>query len=141
VGWSGTGPSHTGPENRERSGIIRSRRARYGFAISLCLLLAAAWWFAAPAQLGGTTTYVLTRGISTEPGIHTGDLAVLRPARAYRVGDVVAYHSELMHTVVMHRIVAIENGSYSFKGDNNSWLDPEQPTRNDLIGALIVRIP
>jgi hypothetical protein len=76
-----------------------------------------------------------------EPGFHTGDLAVVRPARDYRVGDVVAYNSGLMHTVVMHRIVAIENGYYTFKGDNNSWLDPEQPTRNDLIGALTARIP
>ena len=76
-----------------------------------------------------------------EPGFRTGDLAIVRPARDYRVGDVVAYNSGLMHTVVMHRIIAIENGYYTFKGDNNSWLDPEQPTRNDLIGALTARIP
>lgn len=76
-----------------------------------------------------------------EPEFQTGDLAVVRPAGDYRVGDVVAYHSELMHTVVMHRIVAIENGHYTFKGDNNSWLDPEQPARNDLLGVLALRIP
>lgn len=141
MGWPGNGPSHTGSEHREGSGIITSRRARYGLAISLCLLLAAGWWFAAPAQLGGTTTYVSTYGISMEPGFRTGDLAVVRPAREYRVGDVVAYRSELMNTVVLHRIVAVENGYYTFKGDNNSWLDPEQPTRNELIGALTAHIP
>ncbi|WP_307073487.1 signal peptidase I [Arthrobacter pascens] len=96
---------------------------------------------AAPAQLGGTTTYLATHGISMEPEFRTGDLAVVRPARDYQVGDVVAYRSELMQTAVMHRIVAVENGYYTFKGDNNSWLDPEQPTRSDLIGALTVRIP
>lgn len=76
-----------------------------------------------------------------EPEFRTGDLAVVRPAGDYRVGDVVAYRSELMRTVVMHRIVAVENGNYTFKGDNNSWLDPEQPTQKDLVGALSAHIP
>lgn len=128
-------------EHREGSGIITSRTVRYGTAVSLCLLLAAAWWFAAPAQLGGSTTYVSTYGVSMEPGFHTGDLAIIRPAAEYRVGDVTAYRSELMNTVVMHRIVAIKNGYYTFKGDNNSWLDPEQPTENELVGALTAHIP
>ena len=38
-------------------------------------------------------------------GLPTGDLAVLRPADDYEVGDVVAYRSDGLDTTVMHRIV------------------------------------
>ena len=33
----------------------------------------------------------------------------------------------MLHRVVLHRIVANHNGHYTFKGDNNSFTDPEQP--------------
>ena len=89
----------------------------------------------------GNASLLTTHGISMEPRFHAGDLAVLRPADRYDVGDVVAYRSTLMHEVVMHRIVAVEGGHYTFKGDNNAWLDPEQPTAADLIGRLSLRVP
>ena len=38
-----------------------------------------------------------------EPGFHAGDLAILRTADRYAVGDVVAYRSPILNTVVMHR--------------------------------------
>lgn len=107
----------------------------------LAVLLFVVGWLAWPAQLGGRSTYVTTHGNSMEPRFHAGDLAVLRPADRYDVGDIVAYHSPLLKAVLLHRIVAVEGGHYTFKGDNNSWLDPEQPTTSDLIGKLAVRIP
>ena len=61
----------------------------------VALLLAAAWLFL-PSALGGGTTYVSTHGISMQPRFSTGDLAVLRPADSYDVGDVIAYLS-LIH--------------------------------------------
>jgi signal peptidase I len=126
---------------------LRASRRREVSAVTrrLCLLvavgtLAIGWLLFAPRQLGGTAAYVATHGVSMEPRFHTGDLAVLRPG-PYHVGDVVAYRSALMHSVVMHRIVAIRQGRYTFKGDNNSWLDPERPTVDRLIGKLVARIP
>jgi signal peptidase I len=99
------------------------------------------WWLVAPAQVGGMNSYVTTHGVSMEPRFHTGDLAVLRARGSYRVGDVAGYRSEMLHTIVMHRIVAERNGRYTFKGDNNSWIDPEKPTRDHLIGGLALRVP
>jgi len=99
------------------------------------------WLWFWPAVLGGQTTYVTTHGTSMEPEFHTGDLALIRPTDRYAVGDVVAYRSELLHTVVMHRIVAVDNGRYTFKGDNNPWLDPEGPTTQDLVGKLAIHVP
>lgn len=95
----------------------------------------------APQAVGGANAYVVTRGVSMEPRFHTGDLAVVRASGSYSVDDVVAYRSDLLESVVMHRIVAVEGDRYTFQGDNNAWLDPEQPTATDLIGALVVRVP
>ena len=83
-------------------------------------VFALGWLFLAPHQIGGTTTYVVTHGVSMEPNFHTGDLAVLRAQQSYHVGEVVAYRSATLHTVVMHRVVGVGGGTFTFKGDNNS---------------------
>ena len=61
------------------------------------------------------------------PQLKPGDLVLVRSSGHYRVGDVVAYRSEFLHRVVLHRIVRMSHGRYTFKGDNNAWLDPDQP--------------
>jgi signal peptidase I len=97
--------------------------------------------YLAPTQIGGATQYVVTGGISMEPRFHTGDLAVVRPAAQYRVGDIVAYHSTLLHVVVLHRIVRRAGAHYVFKGDNNNFIDPTEPVRSQLVGKLWLRLP
>lgn len=101
----------------------------------------AAFFLLWPAQLGGGTTYVTTDGTSMEPRFHTGDLAIVRAEEDYAVGDIAAYHSQIFDTVVMHRIVAVEDGRYTLQGDNNPWLDPDHPTRDQLIGEMVLRVP
>jgi signal peptidase I len=76
-----------------------------------------------------------------EPRFHTGDLAIVRPASNYRVGDIVAYHSSLLHVTVLHRIGAIRGNHYIFKGDNNNFVDPVQPSRTELLGKLWIHVP
>ena len=121
---------------------MKSHRLRSGLITGALLLVAGAFWlFLAPPKIGGRSSYVITSGISMEPSFHTGDLAIVRPAADYRVGDVVAYHSSLLHVVVLHRIIAIHGGHYVFKGDNNNFVDPTHPTRSQLVGALWVHIP
>jgi len=106
----------------------------------VALLLAAVWLFW-PLALGGGTTYVTTHGVSMEPRFHTGDLAILRTESAYTAGDVVAYRSVSLDTVVMHRIVSVDGDRFVIQGDNNSWLDPDQPSSNLVLGKLWLRIP
>lgn len=108
---------------------------------ALLAATAVAWVLFAPTAIGGSATYVVTNGISMEPRFHTGDLAIVRPAADYRVGDVVAYHSSLLHVVVLHRIIAIRGGHYVFKGDNNDFVDPVHPTRSQLLGRLWLHLP
>jgi signal peptidase I len=121
---------------------VKRIRSRVAVVNGIFLVLVGlAWFYLAPAQIGGFTTYVVTHGVSMEPRFHTGDLGLVRPADQYKVGDIVAYHSSLLRTVVLHRIVAIHDGHYTFKGDNNHFLDPEHPIRSQLVGKLWVHLP
>ena len=104
-------------------------------------VIGAAWWFLAPPQLGGRTSYAVTFGISMEPHFHHGDLVVLRRRSSYSVGDVVAYYSHDLRKNVLHRIIAIHGDHYTFKGDNNNFVDPEHPTKADLVGAEWMHFP
>ncbi|MGO9973806.1 MAG: signal peptidase I [Solirubrobacteraceae bacterium] len=121
---------------------MKPRRLNSALVVGAVALVAwAAWTYVVPTALGGETTYVITEGTSMEPSFHTGDLAIVRPAGRYAVGDVVAYRSSLLHIIVLHRIVAIHGDRYVFKGDHNDFLDPVQPTRAEIVGKLWIHIP
>jgi signal peptidase I len=107
---------------------------------TLVVVAVAAWLVLAPTRIGGETSYVTTSGISMAPRFHSGDLAVVRPAEHYKVGQVVAYRSTLLHVVVLHRIIAIKGDRYVFKGDNNNFIDPSRPVRAQLVGRLSLRV-
>jgi signal peptidase I len=115
-----------------RSGLISA---------ALVVLAVAAWLLLAPTQIGGETSYVRTSGISMQPRFHTGDLAIVRPAAQYKVGDIVAYRSKVLHLVVLHRIIAVKGDAYVTRGDNNDFVDPDHPSRADVLGKLSVRVP
>jgi signal peptidase I len=102
---------------------------------------AAAWSLAAPPALGGKTSLAIVDGNSMVPTFERNDLVFLRPSSTYHVGDVVAYHSALLHRVVLHRVVSVHGGRYTFKGDNNNFLDPEHPTRSAFIGKRWFSVP
>jgi signal peptidase I len=104
------------------------------------IVMGCLWFYFAPIPLGGSTSYVVTHGISMEPRFHTGDLAIVRGKPSYHVGEIVAYHNKMLHTVVLHRIIGREGARYVFKGDNNNFIDPERPRASQLIGALWLHI-
>jgi signal peptidase I len=117
-------------------------RVRSRLITAACVVVVVfGWIYLAPTQIGGSASYVVTGGISMEPRFHTGDLAIVRPTAEYRVGDIVAYHSTLLHVVVLHRIIRLAGGHYTFKGDNNNFVDPVQPVRSQLVGKLWLHLP
>jgi signal peptidase I len=121
---------------------MRPPRTRKLASLALgAVVLACLWFYLAPVALGGSTTYVVTEGISMEPRFHTGDLAVVRSQSSYHVGEIVAYYSKAFHTVVLHRIIGRAGAHYVFKGDNNSFVDFEHPAASQLIGAVWMHIP
>ena len=109
--------------------------------LGVAALAATLWLALSPTALGGDTSYVSTSGISMAPRFSTGDLAVVRSAQSYAVGDVAAYRSSTLRTIVLHRIVAVDNGRFTFKGDSNDFLDPDTPTQEQLLGKLVMRMP
>jgi signal peptidase I len=106
------------------------------------VLAAGAWYAFAPASLGGYDSYVITDGTSMLPTIHGGGVVVTRKESSYHVGEVVAYrNSQLDNLVVLHRITAIKDGHYTFKGDNNSYPDTASPTKSALVGREWIYLP
>ncbi|MGO9889057.1 MAG: signal peptidase I [Solirubrobacteraceae bacterium] len=121
---------------------MKRNRLRSGLAtLALVIVAVVAWFYLAPTTIGGQSRYVVTSGVSMEPRFHTGDLAIVRPVSNYRVGEIVAYWSTLLHTVVLHRIIAKDGNTYVFKGDNNHFIDPLRPTRSELLGKLWLHVP
>jgi signal peptidase len=111
-------------------------------ALAAALLIAAGWWFLAPAQLGGGTGYVVVKGNSMEPALREGDLVVTRRASGYAAGDVVLYEAQTLGGApVLHRIVGAEGGTYTTRGDNRDKDDPDRFTSDAVRGALWFSVP
>ncbi len=118
-----------------------ARRILHRLSHALLLtLLGAAWISFAPIQFGGQAAYVIVNGISMEPGFHRGDLAILRQATDYEIGDIVTYRHPQIGPII-HRIIAIDGDRYVLKGDNNAWTDAYHPTEAECIGKLWLQIP
>lgn len=109
----------------------------------LTLGIAAVLW---PASLGGQMDYVMVSGSSMEPGMHTGDLVLVRDTDDYEVGDAVAFRirgGEVgAGSIVIHRITGgnAEDG-YVMQGDNRDSADPWQPTAGEILGERWVLVP
>jgi signal peptidase I len=109
--------------------------------VAALALVGVLWLLFAPAQIGGSVDYVIIRGVSMEPRLHSGDLAVLHREKTYAIGDVVGYHSGRLHELVLHRIVAKNGNRFLFKGDRNGFVDSSFPAQSDLVGRLWFDIP
>ncbi|GMV85233.1 MAG: hypothetical protein AMXMBFR80_10890 [Dehalococcoidia bacterium] len=117
------------------------RRLVASLASAFTLIAVIAAWIAfAPPQLGGRTSYVIVSGSSMEPGMHRGDLAVVRKQDMYGVGDVVTYRHPSIGPVI-HRIISTDGARFVFQGDNNDFIDPYRPAQGELIGELWIHVP
>ena len=124
------------------SGQMKRRSLTRFFAGALGLaLLVAGWIFLGPAQVGGVTSYAVIVGNSMEPKLERGDLAVIREQGSYGPGDVVLYESPQLGSKVLHRIVRVEGARFVLKGDNNEFVDTEQPTEDQIVGRLALSVP
>lgn len=117
-------------------------RTAWFFALnaSLAVVLVVVYLMVAPASLGGGFKSATISGISMNPLLHVGDLAVVREQRTYNVGDIVLYQSEI-GAQVLHRIVAKSGNTFTLKGDNNSFEDSEHPTNEQVIGKYLFMAP
>jgi signal peptidase I len=95
-----------------------------------------------PSSLGGCTTLTIVSGHSMEPTYYTGDLVVSR-CGPVEVGDVIVYTPvDVGGARVIHRIVggSSEDG-WVVQGDNNGWVDPWEPTDDQILGSSVLHLP
>jgi len=117
------------------------RRVTASLASAFTLVAVIAAWIAfAPPQLGGQTSYVIVSGNSMEPGMHRGDLAVIREQSRYGVGDVVTYRHPQIGRVI-HRVIGTEGSRFVFQGDHNDFIDPYRPVQEEMVGKLWFHVP
>jgi signal peptidase I len=117
------------------------RLFRVASLLAVLALAGAAWFFLAPREIGGSASYAVVYGTSMEPRLHRGDLVILRGRPSYGIGEVVGYRSDELHKNVLHRIVGRHGDRFVFKGDNNGFVDPEQPAASQLFGRQWVVVP
>lgn len=91
--------------------------------------------------LTGSVAWVITTGDSMEPGFRSGDVAVVRPAADYAVGDVIAYHNGDLQQIVLHRVIDEVDGLLVTQGDNNEWVDSYRPRPDEVLGTLRLHMP
>lgn len=110
------------------------------FGLVSIVLIGVAYYVFAPTQIGGHSSYVTITGESMEPVMHKGDLVILKKRSHYEVNDIVAYRSERIHQVVLHRIVERDGSRYIMRGDNTTGNDVERPLYNDFVGERWIQL-
>ncbi len=134
-------PPRTGGERADRHRFVRLLA---GWIV--ILLLVVGWAVALrPTQLGGPATFIVVSGDSMEPGLHSGDLVVLRAQDTYEVGDVVTFQIPDDEpgggSLVIHRIVDTDGDAFVPQGDNRDRADNWRPTEDTIRGALWLHWP
>lgn len=103
------------------------------------VLLAAPAALLWPQALGGSVEYLVVSGESMEPGMHTGDLVLVRRSRSYDIGDAIAYRvregAAGAGSVVIHRIVGGNaDDGFVTQGDNRRQTDLWRPYPEEILG-------
>lgn len=129
-------------EETERAGAGLPRRL-LGLASSSIWMIGAlvVGWLLWPSSLGGCTTLTIVSGESMEPTYYTGDLVVSR-CGPVEVGDVIVYNPPGVGGArVIHRIIDGNPDGWVVQGDNNDFLDPWNPTADDILGSAVIHLP
>lgn len=100
------------------------------------------WW-------GANGAYYIMDNISKETfssfpfanGLAQGDLLVITKPDGIRIGDVVIYQRGDARYTIIHRVVAVAEGGYIIKGDNNERPDPGVVQKNQVLGKAVIVAP
>jgi len=94
----------------------------------------------------GNYKLMVVQSGSMEPVIKTGSLVIVKPAKEYKINDVVTFmQADTARKSVTHRIVGteIQNGEQVFvtKGDTNDSSDSGRIRQSQIIGRLLFSVP
>lgn len=124
-----------------RSGAPR-RAAHLAANAAGWVVLAIVAWFAWPITLHGGTSYVLVSGESMLPTYEPRDMVIARAGEP-EVGDVIVYApADLGGAQIVHRIIGGNaDDGWVMQGDNNDFIDPFEPTADEVRGVVKVHLP
>lgn len=88
-----------------------------------------------PVKLFGFAFLVVTTG-SMEPEIDAGELIIIKEDKNYKKGDIVTFIDK-DGFLTTHRIIEINSGSITTKGDNNDLEDEKNVVQN-VVGKVIL---
>lgn len=75
------------------------------------------------------------------PVLHRGDLLLVIKDNDPQIGNIDIYDSASSSFTIVHRIVKIENGQYTFKGDNNPVPDRLTVSKSQIKGKVVFALP
>lgn len=86
-------------------------------------------------EQGKKSVTFVVRGFSMRPFLEDGrDKVILAPPREPEIGDVVL--AEVREQIyALHRVIKIENGTYTMRGDGNPLRMTEEFTYEKIIGV------
>lgn len=117
----------------------------YGLFV-LLLVAVVGLFLASRMNMSGGVEIKIVKSGSMEPAIHTGSIVLIKPARAYHVGEVITFGEDTRSEIpTTHRITEIQGeGASTFyvtKGDANEEADPEAVHVSKVIGKVLLTVP
>ena len=76
---------------------------------------------------------------SMQPKIKVGDVVIIKNSNNYNINDVITFKDE--GSYITHRIIKIDNGKITTKGDFNNKKDDKIIKTKDVVGKVILVIP
>ena len=112
-------------------------------ALSVCL---AVLLIASLLPIPGNYRVLTVLSGSMEPAIHVGSIVAIRPAKDYKIGDVITFGEIGQAKVpITHRIndIKIEGGQpvYITKGDANNAPDTDEAPYSSVDGKMLFSVP
>ena len=141
-GADGKSNNKKGLRNMKQSRSIVSDIA---FLLALVLTLTIVGIRVVSAAKGEPALYfgkgvTITMSQSMEPVIMTGAATVFEPQTEYNIGDIVVFKNRDFgkgDAYICHRIINIEDGLITTKGDNNRTLDQYQTPIENIDGKVV----
>ncbi len=83
--------------------------------------------------------YTICVGVSMYPTLKAADILTVEPYRGkeIRPGDVAVFRRRGSGEPVVHRIIAVDHGKITTRGDNNDWADSFVVQPTDIVGKVV----
>lgn len=108
------------------------------FLTTICLaVLVGGFGFVGLLHETGVSVYRVASD-SMVPAFKTGDVVLVsKDAESLTVGDIAVYRSDWHSGLIVHRVVDVSDGSFTFQGDANKDSDPQVVEKKDILGEVV----